>query len=226
MRPIFLCLCICFSVVLHSQLKTDEANPRYLEDQFYAGISYNFILNKPDDVNQRNFSYGLQGGFIKDIPLNSDRNFGIGIGLGLGVYNYYTNIRAIDSVSSIGYDLVDGIGDFKRSKIESYLIEVPFEFRWRNSDATAYNFWRIYTGVKFGYALNSRSKYVEISQKGAFTNNDVRNFQYGLTLNFGYHNFNIHAYYSLTNLFDDGVTLNGINNEMSTLRIGLIFYIL
>lgn len=221
-------LLIAIPLGLYSQTEQDTitSNSRYFEDQFYAGVTYNFVLNQPEDVNQRNFSYGLQAGFIKDIPFNKDRTIGLGIGLGLGLYTYYTNIRALENGNDIIYRLVEDVPEFKRSKLETYLLEVPLEFRWRNSDSETYSFWRIYAGVKFGYAFNTRSKFVLEELKESFRNTDVRSFQYGLTFNFGYHNFNMHAYYSLTGLFNDGVTLDGNDIEISPLRIGLIFYIL
>ncbi|MEM1260385.1 MAG: PorT family protein, partial [Bacteroidota bacterium] len=58
----------------------DGFDDKYLEDQIYIGIGYNFLLDKPEDVIQRNLSYSLQLGLIKDIPLNQKRNFGLGIG--------------------------------------------------------------------------------------------------------------------------------------------------
>lgn len=228
MKQFLLWLLILIPLGLYSQSEQDttKVNPRYFEDQFYAGITYNFILNLPEDASQRNFSYGLQAGFVKDIPMNSDRTVGIGLGLGLGLYTYYTNIRALENGNEISYQLVDNNPDFKRSKLETHVLEVPLEFRWRNSDPETYNFWRIYAGVKLGYVLNTRSKYVETSQKRTFSNSDIKSLQYGLTFNFGYHNFNMHAYYALTGLFNDGVTLNGTDIDMSALHIGLIFYIL
>jgi len=101
---------------------------KYLEDQFYLGITYNFLLDKPADVTQRNLSYGLQGGFIKDIPLNSNRTFGLGIGMGLAVNSYYSNMLASETNTGIAYTVVGEDIDLKRSKIETHLIELPFEF--------------------------------------------------------------------------------------------------
>jgi hypothetical protein len=228
MKQLVLWLLIIIPLGLSSQTKQDDTdfNPRYFEDQFYAGVTYNFILNQPEeDVNQQNISYGLQAGFIKDIPFNKNRTVGLGIGLGLGLNTYYSNIRAIDQGGDISYAIVND-ANFRRSKLEMHLVEFPVEFRWRNSDASTYNFWRIYAGVKFGYAFNARSKYVLDGLKESFKNTDIDTFQYGLTFNFGYHNFNIHAYYSLSKLYNDGVTLNGNEIDISPLRIGLIFYIL
>lgn len=230
MKRIFLLLFVTGYYLSFAQTVTDtsQVNQRYFEDQFYAGITYNFILDLPDQASQRNISYGLQAGFIKDIPLNEDRTFGFGLGMGLALYTYYTNIRSEENGDDFTYKIVtdEDEPDFKRSKLETHLLEVPMEFRWRNSDTSTYSFWRIYAGVKFGYAFNARSKFVLTNTKESFRNTDVRSLQYGLTLNFGYHNFNIHAYYSLANIFNDDVFLSDNVIEFTPLRVGLIFYIL
>ena len=144
----------------------------------------------------------------------------------MGLYTYYTNIRALENGNAITYEIADDVDEFKRSKLEMHLLEVPLEFRWRNSDASNYSFWRIYAGVKFGYAFNAGSKFVLENLKNSFRNTDISEFQYGLTLNVGFHNFNVHAYYSLSKLYNDGVNLNDEAIDISPIRIGLIVYIL
>jgi hypothetical protein len=213
---------------MKAQLAGDSSkvNPRYFEDQFYLGITYNFLLGQPEGVNQQNLSYGLQGGFIKDLPFNSDRTIGMGIGLGLGLNTYYANIRATEQVDGVQYTVIDENEQYKRSKLETHLVELPIEFRWRNSNAEVYKFWRIYTGIKFAYVYDSRSKFVSDLEKVSFSNPDSRKLQYGLTFNFGYNSFNAHIYYSLTNLLNDNVILGQESIKMKPLRVGLIFYIL
>ncbi|NAS10400.1 porin family protein [Poritiphilus flavus] len=227
MRGLTVFLALLLSYGLHSQ-QSDSLDNEYLEDQFYVGITYNFLLGKPDGVSLRNLSYGLQGGFIKDIPLSPLRNIGLGIGLGYAVNSYYTNLVASETADGFEYAIVDDNDNpFKRNKIETHLIEMPIEFRWRNSTAADYKFWRVYAGIKLGYIVGSRSKFVSDTLKDSFYNTDTRNFQYGLMLNFGYNTFNIHAYYALNDLFDDGVTaLDGQEVGLTPLRIGIIFYIL
>ncbi len=199
---------------------------RYLEDQFYLGVTYNFLLQQPGDLSQRNLSYGLQGGFIKDIPLNRDRTAGLGIGLGYGLYSYYSDLIAAETPDGITYE-IDGSRDgFRRSKIETHLVEMPIQFRWRTSTATEYRFYRIYAGLKLGYLLGARSKFVSDTGKITFNNTDIREFQYGISLNLGYDSFNVHAYYMLNNLFNNGVQVNGDDIGLRPLRIGFIFYIL
>jgi len=199
----------------------------YLEDQFYVGLTYNFMVKKPQGITQRSLSYGLMGGFIKDIPLNRRRNVAVGIGLGYAVNSYYTNLRIDETGAGLSYIILDSSTPFRRNKLETHLIEMPLEFRWRNSTATSYKFWRIYTGLKLGYIVGSRSKFVADTFKDSFYNTETRNFRYGLMLNFGYNTFNIHAYYALNQLFEEGtLTQDGQNVDFTPLRIGLIFYIL
>jgi hypothetical protein len=199
---------------------------RYFEDQFYLGITYNFLLNKPDGVSQRNLSYGLQAGFIKDIPLNHDRTVAFGIGLGYGAYSYYSNLIAEEVGNGFSYRIPTEEENLKRNKIETHMIELPIEFRWRNSTTASYKFWRIYTGVKLGYLAGARSKAVFKDYNDSFYNREVGDFQYGLTFNFGYNTFNMHIYYALNDLFDGATTSAGEDIKLRPLRIGLIFYIL
>ena len=224
---ILLFLLISFGISAQEVVLYDQEDRKYLEDQFYAGVTYNFLRNLPEDVEQRNLSYGLQGGFIKDIPVNWDRTFGLGIGLGYAINSYYSNVRANKVNSGIEYELLDGTTSYKRNKIETHVIEMPLQIRWRNSTPEEYKFWRVYAGMKFGYVIGGRSKFVDNTAKIGFSNSDIRDFHYGLTLNIGFNTFNIHSYYSLTSLFKEGVALpSGTPLDLQPLQIGLIFYIL
>lgn len=234
MKPLFFLLFLLLPYLGLAQVSSDTLakNSRYFEDQFYIGVTYNFLLQKqpseaPEELSQRKLSYGLQGGFIKDIPLNGNGTFALGIGLGAALNSYYSNLKAIETANDITYTINDD--NIKRSKLETNLIEVPFQLRWRNSTPTEYKFWRLYAGVKFGYALGTRSKFVSSGSEDdtAFNNTDIRRFQYGITLDFGYGGFNAHILYSLTDLLNDNVLLDANRPiQMQPLRIGLIFYFL
>ena len=227
MKRYTLFLILGFTLNLLAQENVEVEDLKYLEDQFYLGVTYNVILNKPDGVTQDNFSYGLQGGFIKDIPLNTRRNLGIGIGLGYAYNNYYTNLFVNETESGLEYTVLDSDISYKRNKLDTHVIEMPIEFRWRTSTPSDYKFWRVYAGMKLGYVVGSRSKFVSNEEKISFNNSDISNFRYGIMLNFGFSTFNVHAYYALSNLFNDGVTtVEGDPIEFRPLRIGIIFYIL
>ncbi|MBQ4913955.1 PorT family protein [Maribacter sp. MMG018] len=229
MKGVFFILVLLFSFCAQAQLETSAdslANDKYFEDQFYIGVSYNFVRHKPDDFKQRNLSYGLQAGLIKDIPLNKNSTRAIGIGMGLALNTYYSNLKVVEASDGFSYSIDSGSSDFKRSKLETHLVEFPLEFRWRNSTRQDYKFWRVYAGVKAAYVIGARSKLVTTEYRDGFFNTDVAKFQYGLTLNFGYNTFNVHAYYALSDLFDNAAQIDGNPIGFRPLRIGIIFYIL
>jgi len=206
----------------------EPVSSKYLEDQFYAVIAYNALLNRPNDVIQRNLSYSLQFGFIKDIPINLKRNFGFGIGIGYATNSYYSNIIAENNSSVITYRLSVEADELRRSKLETHAIEFPFEIRWRTSNAFDYRFLRIYTGVKAEYLFSRRSKFVSENRDNnlSFRNEDISQWQYGLTLNFGYNTWNVHLNYSLNRLLENSPSLEGETIRIRPLRVGVIFYIL
>ncbi|MGB5319312.1 porin family protein [Eudoraea sp.] len=227
MRSIILLMVLFFCGPLCAQEVGEELDMKYLEDQFYLGTTYNIVLNRPENVTQRNFSYGLMGGFIRDIPINLDRNIGFGVGLGYAYNNYYTNLFANEIADGIEYTVLDKTVSYKRNKVDTHVLEVPLQFRWRTSTASTYKFWRVYAGMKLGYVLGSRSKFVSDNEKISFKNNNIERFRYGVVLNFGYSTFNVHAYYALNALFKDGVvTVEGDPIEFVPLRLGIVFYIL
>lgn len=225
------CLVLLFYLFSCLIIKAQESpkqtlGNKYLEDQFYIGLGFNILLERPSDVVQRSLSYSLQAGFIKDIPFNQKRNFGLGLGFGYATNSYYNNIAASETGNSIVYEVLSS-SDYKRSKFETHAIEIPLELRWRTSTADEYKFWRIYGGVKLGYVFSGRSKLVTESETTKFSNDDIQNLQYGLQLNFGYNTWNIHTYYGLNPLLKDEVGLEGGESiTMGVLRIGVIFYIL
>jgi len=114
-----------------------------------------------------------------------------------------------------------------KNKFTTYLVELPFELRWRTSTPSDYNFWRIYPGFKVGYLLYNSTKFKSEAGNEKLSNIDEFNkIQYGLTLSAGYGTWNFHVYYGLNSVFNDTATLDGEVVVMKSLKIGLIFYIL
>lgn len=200
----------------------------YKEDHFYAGVTYNLINNKPTDLNQSGFSLGFHLGFIKDMPINKDRNVAIGVGLGYSTNSFNQDLlinKASDG--NFVYSILDDDQSYSKNKFSSHLIEVPIEFRWRTSTPSEYNFWRIYAGFKFGYTLVNASKYEGDLGRLKYTNNkDFNSLQYGLTMSAGYNTWNFHIYYPLNSIFSEDVKVDGRTLDMKVIKIGLMFYIL
>jgi len=226
MKRLHLLLLLLFPSLIWAQQNNSQLE-RYLEDQFYMGLTYNSLLERPQGVDQRSLSYGLQGGFIKDIPLNNKRTFALGLGVGYGINSYYSNLVASSENELVTYEVGTDIEGFRRSKLETHSLEFPIELRWRNSSPQDFKFWRFYPGIRLAYTFSARSKLATDSGKEAFQNDDLRTFQYGAMINLGYNTFNLHVYYGLNALFNDDVrTTDGDVLGVKPLRLGLIFYIL
>ena len=200
----------------------------YREDQFYASVTYNLLNYKPDGVSQRGFSSGFHLGFIRDMPINERRNFSIGLGLGLSTNSYNQNLSILETNNNLVYLIIDESQvNVSKNKFTTYLVEVPLEIRWRTSTAIDYNFWRIYTGFKVGYLLYNSSKFVSEGGSQNLSNiDDFNKVQYGLTLSAGYGTWNFHVYYGLNSIFNNNAKLSGETIDLSSIKIGLMFYIL
>lgn len=209
---------------------TDKAElyKNYREDQFYASVTYNLLNNKPAGVSQSGFSSGFHLGFIRDMPFNERRNFAFGLGIGISTNSYNQNLRIEKSNNDFLYSVIDESEvNVSKNKFTTYLVEVPFEVRWRTSTPTDYNFWRIYTGFKLGYLLYNSTKFKSDAGKESLSNiSDFNKLQYGLTLSAGYGTWNFHVYYGLNSIFDSNVKLNEETIDMKSIKIGLMFYIL
>ena len=175
--------------------KAAELDSLYREDQIYIGVTYNALVNLPSGVSQNSFSTGFHLGVIRDFPINKRRNVAIGLGLGYSINTFNQNIR-ISSTTPTTYTILEDI-NYSKNNFSQHLLELPLEFRWRTSNAETYKFWRVYTGVKMGYLLASKSVY-----KGELDNETHRGltgmnpWQYGLTLSVGYNTWN--GYMSIT----------------------------
>jgi len=199
----------------------------YREDQFYVAVTYNLLVNNPEGLKQDRFSAGVSFGFLRDMPINKDRTVAIGAGLGLSYKNYYQNLAIINQEDGTHSYGVNPYNEFVSNKFTHYLVDLPIEFRWRNSTYESHKFWRIYGGVKFSYVFSDRSVLDAGEDTYKITNNpDVNNFQYGVYLSSGYNTWNVYAYYGLTPMFKSVKTVQGESIDMRTMNIGLIFYIL
>lgn len=236
-RKLILILLFClpfssFSQEEEEQYKIPDSVPfsidsLYREDQFYAGFHFNLVTNKPSNISQESFSGGINLGFIRDFPLNERRNIALGIGLGWSINTYGQNlfIDKAEDGSTI-FESLDGDADYNTNRFTTQLIEAPVEFRWRTSTPETYKFWRIYTGMKFGYMYNFRSRYRDAESEIIINRlQELDRLRLGATFTFGYNTFNFQFYYALNPFFKDA-EVDGEELNLTTLKIGLTFYIL
>ncbi|OIQ23231.1 porin family protein [Lacinutrix sp. MedPE-SW] len=223
----FFCLSFSWAQVEENTNSIKVIDSLYKEDQFYVGVTYNLIGKKPEGLSQSGFSSGFHFGFTKDMPINKKRNIAIGLGFGLSLNSFNQNLQIAKTDSNnLEFSIIDDT-DYSKNKFSTYMLEVPLEFRWRTSTAVDYKFWRIYTGLKFGYLFANKTKYEGEPSNIKLANLDVFNkFQYGLSLSAGYNTWNFYFYYSLNPIFKSDAKIDGKTIDANALKVGLIFFIL
>jgi len=218
-------LVLLFSFVWYSVIgisQTDDFS-KYLEDQIYLTLSYDVLTNTPKAFEHNGFSGSFSTGFIKDIPLNKERNFGFGLGLGYGYSAYIQNLRIQDNIGNVVFAPVDL---YKSNWLKQHKLELPIEIRFRGSTASKYKFWRLYTGIKLSYVIASKSKYKDDSVLEEVSNIDfLDKFQYGAILSAGFSTWNLYLYYGLKPIFKD-IVIDNKNFKAKEFKIGLNFYIM
>ncbi len=225
LRLVNLIYFLLFSILSYSQI--NEVDDKYREDQIYFGVFYNSLINSPTDFNQNKFSSSINLGFIRDIPLNKSRNFGIGLGLGYSNSSFHNNLKFSNINNQLDVKIVSDLDSFTKNKWVLNELELPFEIRWRTSTPENYKFWRIYFGLKTSYIVSSKVKYESSLDNQTIRNLPFNNFQSGLTLNAGNNTWNLGVYLGLQPLFDKEFTKNHINiKNIKQFKVGLIFYIL
>ena len=197
----------------------------YREDQIYFGFSYNSLTDVPEAFAQTNFSPGFKIGAIRDFPINCKRNIALGFGLGYALNIYAQNLKISTDINNVFNYELQSDQNYKKNRFSFHTVEIPFEFRWRTSNAQTHRFWRIYTGFKASYIFSSSAFYQSENQTITEKDLELRSWQYGLTLSAGYNNWNAFIYYGLNPIFDD-IAVNQSVLEIKTIKVGLIFYIL
>lgn len=200
----------------------------YREDQFYIGLTFHLLKDLPETVSQSGFSGGLHFGFIRDFPLNKRRNIGLGAGLGWSVNSFGQELFIGEDANNntVFRDLNSEGIVYDSNRFTTQLIEVPIEFRWRTSTPDSHKFWRVYTGLRLGYVYYFQSTFKQGGNQVFQTDvPELDRFRIGTTLSFGYNTFNLHLYYSLNPFFKDA-KLGNSDIEITTFKVGLMFYIL
>lgn len=201
----------------------------YREDQVYIGVSFNLLGNKSSGVSQSGFSGSLQGGFIRDMPINKSRTKAIGIGIGFAADTFNHNLfigEEIDGETTI-FEVIPSNLNEDSNRFTYYSLEVPIEYRWRMSSPTRYSFWRIHGGVRLGYIYSFKSTFEQTDNVVVQTDvPELNRLQYGLTLSFGYGAFNFQGYYGLNTLFNEEAIIGRENVNLQVIRLGLQFYFL
>jgi hypothetical protein len=211
-----------FLFVLNFGFAQTETKPAvdslFREDQFYISLSYNLLQKTPVNFSQYSFSTGFSAGFLRDFPISENRHWAIAPGIGYSFNGLKQNIDFSAISDNTNTELV-------KSRILLHYLDFPLEIRWRNTTSDSHKFWRIYGGLMASYLINGKFKYEGSFGSGTEDINDLLNkFQYATYLTFGFNTWNAYIHYGLNPFFDKNKTTT--ENNVTTLKIGLMFYIL
>tara|TARA_B100000945_G_C20414320_1_gene614317 strand:- start:554 stop:1228 length:675 start_codon:yes stop_codon:yes gene_type:complete len=224
MRKLFFVFFFYTQLSLNAQSLNNDEIVFYREDQIYTGFSLISLESNNKSFSQRGLSSHFQIGIVRDIPLISSGKFAIGLGLGYSFQNYNSNLirfntDRVDPVFIVNNTLK------QKSKITLNFIEFPISLRWRNSSPNDYQFWRVYTGIKFQRNLFSRLKYSSNDIKNI--SDEVNKWNKEVYLSFGYNTWNFYLSYGLNQIMKN--LRDQYSNKpfkIKPLKIGLIFYLL
>lgn len=224
MKNRFFVIWILAPIFLFAQEKVG-VDSKYFEDQFYVGIQYNNLLNKTNDLENNGVPYSFNLGFIKDIPLNKQRNIAFGLGFGYSYDVLRPSVSVVENNNGFDFEINK---DFNNYRYSSHSLEFPMEFRWRTSTASKYSFWRIYTGGSFVYNFSNKVKLDVQSSNLSFSDLEALNkTNYTIYTSIGHGVLNFHIKYYLKPFFKE--TESTIDNKkisFNQLKIGVMFYIL
>jgi len=229
---LFLRIFLLFTVVNVFSQNTETVLPSvkidslYREDQFYFGFTYNTLQRKPAGLLQSKFSTGFSAGFLRDMPINKNRTIAIASGIGFAYNSYNENLAITKPNQTPVYAIIDSKTVYDKNRFTQLLVEIPIEFRWRNSTYESHKFWRIYGGFKLAYLISDKSIFVDGQGKTVVNGNkDFNKLLYGAYISSGYNSINLYAYYGLNSLFKS-VKIGNESIKMNSVNIGVIFYIL
>ncbi len=226
---IFFLFFIGYSSIAQDSIPSIEGDLKYREDQFFIGVTYNILAAFPNGVSPDGLTGGINFGFLRDMPINKNRNIAIAAGLGVSIDSYGHNLLINKDETGKGtFTVLDSDVNYKSNNLKTGIVELPIELRWRSSTATSYKFWRVYAGFRLGYTFWNQSTYKDNSGKIEHTGLDeFEELRLATTLSLGFNKFNFFVYYTLNPFYDEtAFTVEGDSVDFQTLKLGLIFYIL
>lgn len=218
MKKIFwFIVCVWMSLPLLAQQEEEPApkQKKITRDRITLEFVHNNWIwdQKPDGIESRWLSRGINFLYTYDIQVANSNNFSIAPGIGITNANVFTNAQ-------LGFDTLDNIVNttftpfsedltVNKNKIGTTHLIVPVEFRLRTNPNKSNKTWKLGLGFRVGYLLEAKNKYkgsdilegtsreISFKEKNLFNFN---RFKYSGTVRIGYGSFNIFGEYSLATL--------------------------
>ncbi|MDX2002915.1 MAG: porin family protein [Chitinophagales bacterium] len=178
-------------------------------DRLVIDFGYDRWIDDIDSIKSKRFSRSFGFTFMYDILLGKSR-FSIAPGLGIYTHSVFLDHQLVKGTDSTETTFADFGSDYKKYKLNTVYLDIPLELRFRSKPNKHNKSVKVAAGFKAGVLINSHTKLIhdgpdgdrEVVKVKNFT--DLSRFRYGPTLRIGYAFFNVFAYYSVGELFNDG----------------------
>lgn len=179
----------------------------------------NNSLFMPDDFRFRTINQGANIFAMYNFQLGKSSLSSFSMGLAISNHNFYSANSMINDIKAdtIVYSTIPQ--NFKRTKINVTYFDIPAELKFRTQGG-----FKIGIGVRVGYKLASKQKYVGDNSKtdGTKVNQkeqkiyQLEDWTFGPTLRIGYKWISVYGYYQVTRVFK-----KSRGPEMMPLSVGL-----
>ncbi|MHC1708776.1 MAG: outer membrane beta-barrel protein [Bacteroidales bacterium] len=205
---------VALCLIMLSTIAQEPQTKKQANKKFSSGITiYNdFWQGDLDNVSPRFLNQGAEVFFTYNIPVERSPLL-FTVGSGIGSHNFYSNtilqqdddgVYQYIRVDNVEKDTAGNLYNYKKSKMSVTYWDFPFELRYNAKKG-----FRAGVGMKFGFVLNSLTKYKGDDLTGGggsikIKNKDLKNLEtwrYAVTASVGYKWVELYGAYSLTNIF-------------------------
>jgi hypothetical protein len=200
----------------------EEPEPKKIadpKDRIVVDFSYDSFTHLPAGITQKPYSLGGNVYFIWDYPVGYGP-FSLAFGAGFSTHDVHTNGKIVYSIDGNYTSFVPVTTKYNTNKLSCNYFEIPLELRMRTRGDHDF---LVYIGFKGGYAYNVHTKYEDADGKiKIYKIKNINPWRYGPTFRIGYDQFNLQAFYSLSELFYKGHGEPGM--APFSVGIGLLLY--
>ena len=219
-----------FAQLTHKKEKsiTDRA-----ADHFMFQVGTNNWTGTADTVKTyiKGFNRSANVYVMYDKQFKNSPKFSIAAGIGIGTSNIYFKKMEVDianTKSKLPFLRTDTGNNYKKYKLTSTYLEIPFELRFTADPANTNKSIKAAIGLKLGTMLSAHTKGKTLQNSAGTKINNLsvkessksyfNGTRIAATARVGYGNFSLYGSYGLTSIFKDGVA-----PDTKLIQIGLNF---
>ncbi len=222
-KIVFLCIALAAVTAVAAQNKKKPSKADLVNqagDHLMLQLGTDHWSGMPDSINSHTKGLSRGGNIyvMMNRPFKNNPRFGVAFGIGVGTANMYFKNYNIDIKSTavkLPFMALDSADHFKKYKLSTAYLEVPFEFRFVNDPSKNNKSIKAAIGFKVGTLLNVHTKGKTLENKAgstvnAFTQKESNKRFFNTTRiaatgRIGLGNFSVYGSYQITALLKDGV---------------------